>query len=208
MDRSQPPYSVCPWCGTRNLWGLLECRRCGGPQPAVETADAGPNPPPPPRSVPPGYARHLFFTHVIGLVGAIFFVTGLPFLVIFPAVALATGDWLFLAIGGSLGALFAMIGGLMFAAGIRHVGRTIETYRTGLTARGAVVDVVPDRSITVNGRNPWRVTYTYKVMGISHGGNTHTWYPLVEAGSPVHVLYRPNEPDVSALYPPLYARRS
>lgn len=207
MTTSHPTFSDCPWCGTRNKWGALECRRCGGPQPAVETADAGPAPPPPPRGVPAGYGRRLFLTQVVGLVGAIFAVIGLPFAVVFPIISFATGDWLFLLIGGSLGGLFTLLGLGMFVVGLRQVQRRIDTYRNGHAARGTVVEVLLDRSIAINGRSPWRVTYTYNVMGISHSGSAHTWHPIVEPGSPVHVLYMPNEPGNNAVYPPLGIRK-
>jgi hypothetical protein len=44
-------------------------------------------------------------------------------------------------------------------------------------------------------------------MGLVHGGSALTWHPLVEEGSPLHVLYLPNEPNVSAVYPPLNTRK-
>ena len=207
MQNSHPSFSTCPWCGTRNAWGTFECRRCGGPQPAVETADAGPNPPPPPREIPRGYGRRAFFTETVGLVGGIFFVVGTPFLVIFPLIGVSTGDMVFLAIGGSLGAFFTGLGFVMFVIGLRRVQKKIETYRSGQATNGTVEDIYPDRSITVNGRNPWKVVYTYRVMGTVRRGSTSTWHLLVEEGSPLHVLYLPNEPGQSAVYPPLGSRK-
>lgn len=203
MTHLQTDIVSCPWCGTRNAWGNPECRRCGGPLPAIELENAGPQPPPAPRPVPEGYAFHQFITDVTGLVGSIFVLVGFPFLVAFPIVGISTGEMLFLFIGGGLGGLFVGIGVIMFLSSIRSVMRKVRVYRLGLAASGSVIEVGVNYNLNVNGRHPWKVRYRYSVMGQNYEGYAHSWHPTVDVGSPLHVLYLPADPGDNVLYPPL-----
>ena len=207
MQNIHPEQPSCPWCGSRNTWGSLECRRCGGPQPATAPADAGPEPPLSPRAIPQGYQRHLLITQVIGLVGFILFMIGLPFLIVFPVVGLSTELYVFFFVGCGVGGLFTGVGGMMLFSGLMQIRRQVKIYRDGVTVKGLVSDVEPNRNLNVKGRNPWKVTYTYQVMGSTFEGVSHTWHPTVDVGSPVHVLYLPGRPDESALYPPINTRK-
>ena len=207
MQISHSKFTSCSWCGTRNSWGALECSRCGGPQPAIEVADAGPKPPLIPRNVPHGYQLQVFIMQVTGLVGAIFLVVGLPFMIVFPIIGLSTRIWAFLLIGGGLGGFFVAIGFFMFVMGLARVRRQSNIYRNGQVAVGNVTAIAINRSISANNRHPWKVDYVYQVMGVSYSGYANAWHLTVEKGSPLHVLYLPIDPDESVLYPPLSSRK-
>ncbi len=197
----------CPWCDQRNKSTDLECRKCGGPLPAPIGDDPGPNPPFPPRKIPSGYRwRMLVSNAVLNLVGGIFLLVGLPFAVIFPIVGIATGMLLFVLIGGGLGGVFTILGGGMLFFGIRDGLSKIRPFEHGLATVGEVVEMYRDHSISINGRNPMAIVYTYTVHGIEYEDQVHSWKygkQTQAVGNRVHVLYLPDDPHQSVIYPPV-----
>ncbi len=196
----------CPWCGQRNPADALECRKCGGPLP-VKGKDPGPTPPPPPRTLPRGYKRRMLWKNSpINLIGGIFALVGAGIGCIFPLVGLVSGLWLLLLVGGFIGLVFTALGGGMLYAGLRSAYGKIRPYEHGIATEGEIAEIFRDPTVEVNGRNPWAVTYLYTANGQTLEGRTRTWKhapALVESGDVVHVLYLPEDPEQSVLYPPL-----
>jgi len=196
----------CPWCGQRNPAAALECRRCGGPLP-VRGSDPGPPPPPPPRTLPRGYKRRLLWKNTpVNLIGGIFALVGAGIGCLFPLIGLAGGLWLFVLIGGFMGLIFVALGGGMLYYGLRQAYGKIRPYEQGLAAAGEITEIFRDPTVEVNGRNPWAVRYLYTVDGEQYEGRSLTWKhapKLLSTGDRVHVLYLPEDPEQSVLYPPL-----
>ncbi len=199
-------FISCPWCGQRNPDTAPECRKCGGPLP-VRGGDPGPLPPPPPRPLPKGYKRRMLWKNSpINLIGGIFALVGVGIACLFPVIGLFSGLWLFILIGGFMGLIFGGLGGGLLYYGLRQAYSKIRPYEHGLAVEGEILEIFRDPSIEVNGRNPWAVTYLYTVNGEPREGRTLTWKhapKLLSAGDKVHVLYLPEDPDQSVLYPPL-----
>jgi len=143
---------------------------------------------------------------VLNLVGGIFLLVGLPFAVIFPIVGIATGMLLFVLIGGGLGGVFTILGGGMLFFGIRDGLSKIRPFEHGLATVGEVVEMYRDHSISINGRNPMAIVYTYTVHGIEYEDQVHSWKygkQTQAVGNRVHVLYLPDDPHQSVIYPPV-----
>lgn len=198
-------YIACPWCGQRSRDDQPECYKCGGPLPVLDASDPGPNPPMPPRQLPKGFKRRLLLTNsVLTLVGLIFFGVGLPFAIIFPIVGLSPGMGMMIVIGGGLGGLFTIAGGAMLYFGIRQGLRKIRPFEHGQATIGEVVDIYQDTRISINGRHPWAIVYVFRVHGIEHEGKDLSWQRSAlkqSVGNRVHVLYIPDDPEESVIYP-------
>jgi len=169
--------------------------------------DPGPSPPLPPRKLPKGYKRRMYFTQsALSLVGMIFLLVGAPLGIVFTILGITLpGMWLFLVIGGSLGTIFTLLGGGMLYFGIQNVRGKIRTYKHGQATIGEVIDIYRDPSISINGRNPWVILYTFKVHGKYYEGKGLSWNfnPQTQAvGNKIYVLYMQDDPDQNVIYPP------
>ena len=198
---------TCPWCGQRTPADALECSKCGGPLPSLMGDDPGPSPPLPPRQLPKGYKQRILIKNSpLNIVGAIFILVGLPFAIIFPLVSIFSSEWLFFIIGCGLGGLFVVVGGGMLFFGIRQGFSKIHPYELGQATIGEITDIYRDYSISVNGRNPWRIVYQFETSRAPYEGNVMTWQNAARThaiGSRVHVLYMQDNPDQNVLYPPV-----
>ena len=198
----------CPWCKQRTTETALECRRCGGPLTPPLGDDPGLSPPLPPRALPQGYKRRMFFSNsVLSLVGGIFLMVGLPIGIIFTILGITLpGMVLFIIIGGSLGSIFTLLGGGMVYFGIQEVLGKIRPYEHGQAAVGEVIDIYRDHSISMNGRNPWAILYSFKAHGQPYQGKELSWKfnPKTQAvGNKLYVLFMPDDPDQNVIYPPV-----
>jgi len=196
----------CAWCESLNVDGATHCASCGGPLPAPPGSDPGPAPPPPPRALPKGFIRRRLKTQVQGLVGCIFALVGGPFLVIFPIIGISTGQLLFLVVGGLIGGAFFFGGVALVVWSWKTVQAGAETFRLGRAVQGTIDEVYQDGSIQVNGRSPWLIAYSFEVAGTPHSGSVHAWHPSAQdraRGQLVHVVYMPEDPARSTVYPPI-----
>jgi hypothetical protein len=160
-----------------------------------------------PRALPAGYKRRMLIANsVLNLVGGIFLLVGLPFAVTFPIIGISTGDWLFLLIGGGLGGVFALLGGGMLYYGVQQALGKIRPLEHGKATIGEVVDMYRDTSVSVNGRNPMAIVYLFKVHGYEYEGKGQSWkysQHNLKVGDRVHVLFMPDDPEESVIYPPI-----
>lgn len=207
MPSPQPAFLNCPWCDSRNANTARNCVQCGGPLPPPIGSDPGPTPPFPPRELPKGYQTRVMFRNTpVFLVGLIFTLVGAPFAIFFPIIGISTGLWLFVLIGGLLGGIFVILGVTMAYFGYRSVGGKVRPFQYGVATKGTVVDVHPDYSIQVNGRSPQAVVYQFEVMGQPYEGKVLSWKYASQQQAPgnvVWVLYMPDNPKESAIYPPV-----
>lgn len=74
----------------------------------------------------------------------------------------------------------------------------------GLAALGTIVDVSQNYSVTVNGRNPWTISYTFQAGGRSYDGETATLRPVGfthQPGQSTYVLHLEADPSQNTIYP-------
>ena len=177
---------TCPWCGTNYTSFQPNCDNCGGSLPLPP--EMGPSassatlatPPPPPRDVPRQAVWHILSSDGWAISGLVFALLGLVFLC-----------------GG--------IAILVWRYQMAH--RTVELLREGEATLGEIVSVTQNYHVRVNGRYPWTVEYDYEVDGRLYNGKVTTLsMPDLsqQPGSPVYVLYGPDDPDQSTPYPSPY----
>jgi hypothetical protein len=203
---------ICPYCGTNYLAFQPNCKNCGAPLPAAPDAplaegfslDTLPPPPPAPRPVADSYAWRLMLADGWGIVSLVFILLG----------------GIFALVGGALtlGIITAVVGipflvlGLGFLAGGYLLGssrlnaarQTVRVLREGRATEGTIAAVEENLNVQVNGRNPWTITYQFRVDGQQREGRVTTLNPPglnLQPGRPAYFLNLPDTPQASTLYP-------
>jgi hypothetical protein len=204
---------TCPWCGTNYTAFQPSCDKCGGSLPLppetapIPSTASLPAPPPPPRNVPQRAVWHILFSDawavsslIFSLLGLIFTVVGIPLAVSLVALFVGipfTGIGL-LFLGGGIGIMVWRY---------RVSDRTVNLLQEGDAGVGDIVSVSMNYQLTINGRHPWTVEYDYEVDGALYGGKVTTLSTpdlSQQSGSPVYVLYMPDDPAQSTIYPSPY----
>ncbi|MCB0076675.1 MAG: DUF3592 domain-containing protein [Anaerolineales bacterium] len=196
----------CPWCGSPQANQRTNCLNCGGPLIPIHEVGGRetPVPPPAPRPISERYKWRYIASDIgtitglfVSFVGAIFFFMGLAFLV---------GRETRL-----LGVAFVPIGALMVLAfvaagirGYRKAVRFVRVLRIGLPTEGRLTSLREQHNVEINGRHPWILHYGYTVADIDYQGEVRTLddpRDEYQVGQPLCVLYDPDLPSESALYP-------
>jgi hypothetical protein len=148
--------------------------------------------------------RQVLLTRNVGaMFGAGFTAFGCLMGSIFLAVAVVFPPML---LGVLICAALPLVGGGIGASAIGRAWSRIQTLRSGRVAVGSVCAVFKDLSVEINDRNPWRIEYLFEVDGTRHSGSVSSFNAETtkyEVGHPIHVVYRPRDPDTNAPWPPL-----
>ncbi|MCO4760819.1 MAG: protein kinase [Myxococcales bacterium] len=105
-------------------------------------------------------------------------------------------------IGGGLGVIFAAIGGVVGLSGLQRLQQISALWQDGHEVIGHIEHIEMNRQITVNGRSPWQVHYTYRVHGRPYSGSGTTFdrkMRRAQRGQPVAVVFDPNNPGDSVV---------
>ena len=162
-------------------------------------------PPAAPRRLPGDYASNLLLRkNPMAIVGSAFAAFG--------------GLFGFLGIGlcfvqPFLGALFLLFGFVFGGAGLamrsgsrRTPSKQIAALTHGVAAAGHIVGVHRDGSQSLNGQCPWRLEYVFQTASGPASGATTGWdaqHGLRRSGEEVWVVYLPQDPSASSLWPPV-----
>lgn len=172
---------------------------------SIDTSDI-PRPPNPPRDVAQGYAMKQLSVSAWFIVAVVFIFIGIMFLGIGVPAFLTTQNEL--GIGGSifafLGIVFLGFGLIILFARIRQIRRLVHVMREGREKLGEVVSAGYNFNVTINNRHPYRIKYTFRPLGGDVKGEYETMDHRageIETGSPIYVLYDPDEPEYNTLYP-------
>lgn len=201
---------ICPWCGTNYKAFQSSCSKCGGPIQSLkivtpeERVEDVLMPPPPPREISDKYRWKIMLADswsiaagIFALIGAIFSLVGLALTV---AIITAFVGIPFLG----MGLLFLGGGGYVLYWRYNEALKAMNILRNGEAVLGQVTDTQINYNVAVNGRNPLTIGYQFQVNGNKYQSTVTTLNHLnlqFEAGKPVCVLYLPNAPEYSSLYP-------
>jgi len=204
---------TCPWCGTNYTSFQPNCDNCGGSLPLPpEMAPSPPakslvSPPPPPRHVPRQALWHIMFSDGWAISASIFSLLGLVFVVVGVPLTVSL-------VAALVGLPFLGLGLVFLAGGIailvwryQTAQETVEVLREGEAVVGEIVSVIQNYQVRVNGRYPWTVKYDYEVDGRLYGGKVTTLSRpdlSQEPGTPAYVLFMPDDPGQSTIYPSPY----
>lgn len=166
--------------------------------PPLPGQDLGEEPPSPPRRLPKGFAfRTRFSANIATIAGGGFFLIASLFFI----AALKAKSW------AALVPLFFMTGGFfMFRLGWVHASRVLRAFRRGLAIRGEVYECRLDRTQSMNGEHPFKLTWHFTVEGQQYEGTLTSFDSTLGSrarGQPVWVLYVPKDPAQNTLYPPV-----
>jgi hypothetical protein len=204
--------TTCPYCGTNYIRFQPNCSNCGAPlQPPAEadlpasSLDLLAYPPPlPPRPIADRYVWKLLWSDGWAVFAIIDIVISLVFLF--------TGAMLSIAVVTAfVGIPFAILGGLsliasgaIFAWRYQVKSRIVQVLREGQAVQGEIVSITVNRSMQVNGANPWTIGYRFRLQGMEYFGKVTTLNPpggSIREGLPAWVLYLPGTPEANAMYP-------
>lgn len=204
---------TCPWCGTNYISFQSNCDNCGGSLPLPPEVTVTPSarslvaPSPPPRQVPRQALWHIMSSDVWTVPAGIFAMVGLCFAFFgMPLpVSLERACVGLPVLGVGLLILGPAIAVLLWR--YRMAQETVEVLREGEAVVGEILSVVQNYQVSVKGRHPWTVEYHYEVDGRRYGAEVNTLSRpdlSQEPGSPVYVLFMPDEPGRSTIYPSPY----
>lgn len=167
--------------------------------PPLPGMELGPEPPAPPRSLPSGFARKQKWTgNPLALVGLIFSLVGWLLLLVFIFV---------LPLFALIPLIFVILGWVLLRAGRKSSSRVLNAFQYGRAVKGMVTEVVVDSSYQVNGRNPWRIHYSFQTAdGTTHEGNAMTFDSTAQdrrRGQLLWVLVVDAKPEQNTIYPPV-----
>lgn len=194
----------CGWCRTINHGIGPGCVNCGGPLPMPPQPDPGPPPPPAPRTLPAKFVRKRVYTGNFGVLwGAIFGGVGGLIMLVFLGLTFVLLPLIF---GALFGGIFFAVGLTVALMSIKGAKESLAPLQRGSSAVGTVVSIDRNRSITEDGRHPWLIDYTFTADGQTIGGtlsSADARMAGVEVGHSLHVVYLPEEPGQSAIWPPM-----
>ncbi len=176
-----------------------QCDSCGGLLPPPPGKELGPPPPAAPRPLPKGFAlRTRLTSNMATLIGGAFlliaFMMGLPMVV--------QKLWL----PALIPAFFALGGFGMVRHGLAHANGILRAFRHGVAEKGKIASIGKDTTQSVNNVHPWKLVYHFPVNGHMHEGKVISFDSTIGKrmpGQPLWVLYLPDQPDLSTLYPPV-----
>ncbi|TGL24194.1 hypothetical protein EHQ46_03475 [Leptospira yanagawae] len=176
----------CPWCKTKYPnTNSTNCTNCGGTLEYTITSDGmGSEPPIAPRVLPAKFKRRIKYTgNVMTMIGIIFTI---PFF------------WTI---------LFPIIGIFCWRKGLKTANDELLPLEEGKATVGEITDIRKDYTQSLNGESPSIVEFVFEVNGIQHKGNVGNIYDQVhltkKVGDQLWVVYMPNDPDKSSVWPPL-----
>lgn len=182
----EPMVVECGWCGRSNHRDrVARCVACGGPLPALPGGAPGPRPPATPRALPEGYVRRVrLWKNVLVIIGLVFTVLFCWTLV------------------------FPLIGIPMLVVGNRRALGRLHALRSGRATRGRITSVEIDRSETINGKHPWRITWEHDHHDGTRGeGACRVWDPVSARRAPGDAVWvvvaEWQGRRVQAIWPPL-----
>lgn len=204
---------TCPYCGSSYTTFQTNCDNCGAtlplpkeiaPEVRAKALVKAIKPPPPPRDVADNYAWRLLLHDawavaalIVAFIGGIFSLVGAG-LTAGIVTAFVGIPFLFLGLPMLLGAGYWALRRYELAR------QQVSLLQSGADTVGHITELDVNPSVTVNGRNPWTITYRYSVDGIEHEGSLTTLnLPGTELapGNPITVLYLEENPEISGLYP-------
>ena len=199
---------TCPWCGTAYQVFQPDCSKCGGPiHPPEVVAAAGSAPlapPAAPRPISDSYAFKLMSTDGCSIAGLVLLMMGIIFaplgLILTLGVITAFVGLPFLGLG--LVFLAASAGLLIWR--YRLFKNQVQVLKWGTATLGGITGLQQNYSVQVNGRNPWTIQYQYLANGRPFTGQVTTLSQpgsQLQPGCQVYVLYMPQDPSISSLYP-------
>lgn len=202
--------TICPWCGTQHPVFQSNCKNCGGPMQApdlratFEERDEAIQPPAAPRPISNRYVWRIMLTDAWSIAAFVFALLGIIFLPLGFGLTLGV-------ITAFVGIPFLLIGAVIFFGGIgvlawryTEANKIVEVIRSGEAVLGQINDLQLNPSVTINGRNPWVISYRFNANGQAYDGKMTTLNPparYLQPGRAVSILYLATDPRYSAIYP-------
>ncbi len=176
----------CPWCKSNfPNTTLTNCSNCGGTlEYEINTNALGPKPAEAPRILPAKFVKRIKYTgNVMTILGIIFTI---PFF------------WT---------VIFPIIGIFCWRKGIKEANDELIPLEKGTATVGEITEIRKDFTKTINGQSPSIVEFLFEANGQKHVGYVGNVFDSVhllkQVGDKVWVVYMPENPELSSIWPPL-----
>jgi hypothetical protein len=176
----------CPWCRSEFMnISSANCSNCGGTiEYQKNTGDAGPKPSPAPRELPKKFVKRIKYTgNVMTIIGMVFTIP------LFPTI------------------IFPIIGIIIWKKGIKEANDELIPLQNGAVVMGEISEIIHDTTKVINNQSPYTVHFLFTVGGNKYSGNVGNIFTrrelLKQPGEKVWVVYMPENPELSSLWPPL-----
>ncbi|MEM7095856.1 MAG: hypothetical protein AAF567_22830 [Actinomycetota bacterium] len=179
---------------------LLEPPLADEPSFRLEPVDD--RPPPAPREIPPGVSGTPGGMILI-LVGGIFVaISSIMIVVGLFTVAAGNREGWFIA---GIPSIHFLVGSLLLFFAIRGRSERRRIVQDGAVALGHVENIGFNRSVRVNGRNPFKMSYRFEVAGVEYEGSHSSMDEALKRHrrhDRIWVLYDVDDPSKSVEWPP------
>ncbi|MBL7910829.1 MAG: hypothetical protein JNJ41_07240 [Bacteroidia bacterium] len=164
---------------------MANCSNCGGTlEYNLVMGDPGIKPPMSPRELPKKFIRRIKYTgNVMTMIGIAFTI---PFF------------WT---------VIFPIIGIICWRKGIKEANNELIPLEHGTAILGQITSIERDYTKTINNKSPFVVEFLFEAGGQKHIGNVGNIFDPIDqqkkVGDKVWVVYMPENPALSSLWPPL-----
>ncbi len=186
MLTSKNTIIKCVWCRSQFMdTTITNCSNCGGTlEYKVKTGEPGIKPPMAPRELPKKFIRRIKYTgNVMTIIGMAFTI---PFF------------WT---------VIFPIIGIICWRKGIKEANNELIPLEHGTPVLGQITSIKRDYTKTINNKSPFVVEFLFEFGGQKHTGNVGNIFDDIDQqkqpGDKVWVVYMPENPELSSLWPPL-----
>ncbi len=187
MQTKQSNYIVkCPWCKSQFPNSISSnCDNCGGTLEYQRgTNELGPKPPMAPRLLPKKFIKRVKYTsNVMTILGIVFTI---PFF------------WTI---------IFPIIGIFLWKKGIKDANNELIPLEQGTATTGEITNIRQNFSIKVNNKSPYVIEFTFEANGKKYAGDVGNIFDLSnvckEVGDKLWVVYMPEDPSLSSIWPPV-----
>jgi len=186
MSVIKDPVIKCAWCKSQFVnTSITNCSNCGGTlEYNMRSGEPGMKPPMAPRELPKKFIRRIKYTgNVMTIIGMAFTI---PFF------------WT---------VIFPIIGVICWRKGIKEANNELIPLQNGSTVLGQITSIKRDYTKKINNKSPFVVEFLFETGGQKHTGSVGNIFDDVDQqkqpGDKVWVVYMPENPELSSLWPPL-----
>lgn len=176
----------CPWCKTYYSNATeTNCKNCGGTLEYTKNSNlAGVKPQDAPRILPSKYVRRMKYT------GNVTTIIGIVFTIVF--------CWTI---------IFPIIGVFLWWRGAKTANEELKPLQYGKPVLGEIESISIDHTKHINGVSPFIVQFLFEINGQKFAGSVGNIFDRVDLtkkkGDSVWVVYMPEDPSLSSIWPPL-----
>jgi hypothetical protein len=172
---------TCPWCETQiPNPSFTNCPNCGGTLSFSDGNNPGPPPPLAPRELPAKFIKKVKYSNNV---------------------------WTILGIVFTATVVLSILGIIFWRKGLRMANAELNPLMNGTSTHGTITSVDENSAVKINGRSPFVIDFVFNANGRQMTGSVGNLFDQSsrskKTGDKVWVVYMPDDPEQSSIWPPL-----